>query len=100
MQDLIDRQSALDALEEAKDYGYPAAVNALKKIPPVQPDADAIHLQKEQAYMQGWEDGRSAMIGGTCDTCVYGHFGDAQCDNCRVRYPSHYERRTDERPNR
>ena len=21
-----------------------------------------------------------------------GYFGDRQCDNCRVRYPSHYER--------
>ena len=26
-----------------------------------QPDADMIHLQKEQAYMQGWEDGRKAL---------------------------------------
>lgn len=30
-----------------------------------------------------------------CDSCKHGHFGDRQCDNCRVRYPSHYERRTD-----
>ena len=27
-----------------------------------QPDLDAIHLQKEQAYMKGWEDARKAMI--------------------------------------
>lgn len=27
-----------------------------------------------------------------CDTCKHGYFGDAQCNNCRVRYPSHYER--------
>lgn len=27
-----------------------------------------------------------------CDTCKHGFFGDRQCDNCRVRYPSHYER--------
>ncbi len=27
-----------------------------------------------------------------CDTCKHGYFGDRQCDNCRVRYPSHYER--------
>lgn len=32
----------------------------------------------------------------TCDTCKHGYFGDTQCDNCCVRYPSHYERRTDE----
>ena len=31
-----------------------------------------------------------------CDTCKHGYFGDSQCDNCRVGYPSHYERRTDE----
>ena len=32
----------------------------------------------------------------TCDTCKHGYFGDGKCDYCRVRYPSHYERRTDE----
>ena len=26
-----------------------------------------------------------------CDTCKHGYFGDSACDNCRVRYPSHYE---------
>lgn len=31
-----------------------------------------------------------------CDTCKYGYFGDGMCDYCRVRYQSHYERRTDE----
>lgn len=31
-----------------------------------------------------------------CDSCKYGYFGDKQCNNCRVRYPSHYERRNDE----
>ena len=30
-----------------------------------------------------------------CYTCKHGHFGDAQCERCRVRYPNHYERRTD-----
>lgn len=30
-----------------------------------------------------------------CETCKHGYFGDTQCDNCRVRYPSHYERRTE-----
>lgn len=27
-----------------------------------------------------------------CDTCKHGYFGNRQCDNCRMRYPSHYER--------
>ena len=33
----------------------------------------------------------------TCDTCKHGYFGDEQCNGCRVRFTSHYERRTDER---
>ena len=32
----------------------------------------------------------------TCDTCKHGYFGDEQCNDCRVRFTSHYERRTDE----
>ena len=32
----------------------------------------------------------------TCDTCKHGYFGDEQCNSCRVRFASHYERRTDE----
>lgn len=31
-----------------------------------------------------------------CDTCKHGYFGDDQCERYRVRYPSHYERRTDD----
>lgn len=38
----------------------------------------------------------SAQLEEDCDTCKHGHFGDVQCERCRVRYPSHYERRTDE----
>ena len=30
-------------------------------LPIVQPDIDTSHLQKEQAYLQGWEDGREAL---------------------------------------
>ena len=30
-----------------------------------------------------------------CNTCKHGYFGDKQCTNCRVRYLSHYERKTD-----
>lgn len=32
-----------------------------------------------------------------CGTCKHGYFGDEQCNDCRVRFTSHYERRTDER---
>ena len=31
-----------------------------------------------------------------CDTCKHGYFGDKECNNCRVRFPNHYERRTNE----
>lgn len=34
---------------------------ALMELPSAQPDKDMIHLQKEQAYMQGWEDGQNAL---------------------------------------
>lgn len=30
-------------------------------FPSAQPDNDMIHLQKEQAYLQGWEEGREAL---------------------------------------
>lgn len=32
----------------------------------------------------------------TCSTCKHGYFGDEQCNDCRVRFTSHYERRIDE----
>lgn len=45
-------------------------VELLKSIPSAQPEED-------------------------CDTCKHGYFGDSACNNCRVRFPSHYERRND-----
>ena len=36
-------------------------VTRLLSLPSVQPDNDMIHLQKEQAYLQGWEEGREAL---------------------------------------
>ena len=35
----------------------------LDHLPSVHPDKDLIHLQKEQAYMQGYEDGRKPRKG-------------------------------------
>lgn len=35
--------------------------NSNIELPSVQPDNDMIHLQKEQAYLQGWEEGREAL---------------------------------------
>ena len=77
MSDLIDRQAAIDALDEieaevADGYGYQYAKwrEYFVEMPSAQPE--------------------------DCDTCKHGYFGDDQCERCRVRYPSHYERRTDE----
>lgn len=75
--DLIDRQAAIDICNYAADLwhgqlgeGIVIAVRKrIEQLPAVQPQPE--------------ED---------CDTCKHGYFGDRQCDNCRVRYPSHYER--------
>ena len=76
--DLISRQAAIDAVEKELRvdgaYGYmdtKSIVDLLNDLPSAQPEED-------------------------CDTCKHGYFGDDKCNNCRVRYPSHYERRTDE----
>jgi len=69
MDDLISRQDALDAFDLVDDAFLSVAVikARIKALPTVQQDED-------------------------CDTCKHGYFGDDQCNNCRVRYPSHYER--------
>jgi len=88
MDDLISRQAAIKALvklttcngvRELFEYvqehhlsdmwsgGIVDAIDAVIGVPSAQPEED-------------------------CDTCKHGYFGDRQCDNCRVRYPSHYER--------
>ena len=83
MNDLISRQAAIDALESSKDKtakGYIGGFyNAI-----IQNDIDKLRNLP------------SARSEETCDTCKHGNFGSRQCDNCRVGYPSHYERRTDE----
>ena len=81
MNDLISRQAAIDEAEEWIEIAYCERVRqrerdairhvikGIKKLPSVQPE--------------------------DCDTCKHGYFGDDQCERCRVRYPSHYERRND-----
>lgn len=53
MIDLIDRQAALRAV-----IWNSAAYNAINRIPSAKQDQNMIHLQKEQAYLQGFVDGR------------------------------------------
>ena len=55
------------SLENGWTGGVLQALDAVKDLPSAQPEED-------------------------CDTCKHGYFGDAQCERCRVRYPSHYER--------
>ena len=78
--ELISRQEAIDTAEKESQidgaYGYmdtKSIIDMLEDLPSVQPE--------------------------TCDTCKHGYFGDEQCNDCRVRFTSHYERRTDE-PNK
>ena len=73
--DLIDRQAAIDAIckacacsddyvdciERRPESAFCDEMVALRKLPSVQPYEDMIHLQKEQAYMRGWEDGQKAL---------------------------------------
>ena len=71
--DLIDRQDAIrivDSIDTWQAGWRGNAIESLKALPSAQPE--------------------------DCDTCKHGYFGDDQCERCRVRYPSHYERRTDE----
>ena len=101
--DTISRQDAIDALwHSIEDEGgelqsYAEAVisdaeDAIKGLPSAQPIED-IHQEKEQAYYRGYEDGaKVARAEEDCGTCKHGRFGDAQCNYCRVRYLSHYER--------
>ena len=76
--DLIRRQEAIEALgdkplawtEGEYELGlqnqWQSDVDALKELPSAQPE--------------------------DCDTCIHGRFGSVECDNCRIRYASHYER--------
>ena len=83
MDDLISRQDAIDAIA--------------KFVP------HAIYDESTQSYTNGLTDAYylilqlpSAQPEEDCDTCKHGYFGDTCCNNCKVRFPSHYERRTDE----
>ena len=84
MSDLISRQAAIELIRtlypsapimrmnrkrwEEKYEPYIEAEKALEKLPSVHPDKDLIHLQKEQAYLQGYEDGRKMI---RCKDCMY-----------------------------
>lgn len=76
MSDLISRKAILKNIEKIRqgvqmmDDTHRASIvmsgmylceKAVRNQPSAQPDNDMIHLQKEQAYLQGWEEGREAL---------------------------------------
>ena len=63
MNDLIYRQDAIDAIDVKNvNKGIISALqNIIEELPSAQPDNDMVHLQKEQAYLRGWEEGREAL---------------------------------------
>jgi len=74
--DLIDRETTLKDIEKIRQNvqmlddtqrasiimtGIHLCEKAMKNQPSIQLDNDMIHLQKEQAYLKGWEEGREAL---------------------------------------
>lgn len=73
-EDAVSRQAVYNVLDKMPVRGFKkdgetihglislSQVNsAIINLPSAQLYDDMIHLQKEQAYMQGWEDGRTAL---------------------------------------
>lgn len=65
MSDLISRQAVIE-INQSYHGQMPNEVNhriwkEINELPSAEPDNDMIHLQKEQAYLQGWEEGREAL---------------------------------------
>ena len=91
--ELIEQSAYVRGFEQGRTQGMidanlqPNAINVvagidkyfvkyIEEIPSAQPDKDMIHLQKEQAYMQGWEDGRKVLLSVQpeiirCKNCKY-----------------------------
>lgn len=82
--DCISRQAAIDRINKQREH--------------LQPDVYPQDEIGDAAYRICAEliERLSSAQPEDCDTCKHGYFGDDQCERCRVRYPSHYERRTDE----
>ena len=82
MDDTISRHAAMEEISKQQTYKMFEGEDALY--------LDANDVGSVLASLP------SAQPEEDCDTCKHGYFGDDQCNNCRVRYPSHYERRTDD----
>ena len=82
MSDLINRQAAIEAIKEYFKFspleGRQCA-KAIERVPSAQPDKDMLHLQREQAYLQGYEDGKKSRKGKWID---YSDEGYVECPFC------------------
>lgn len=75
--DCVSRQDAIGQLHQS--YNLLDAEQRLEDMPSVHPDKDLIHLQKEQAYTQGYEDGQKPRRGKWID---YSDEGYVECPFC------------------
>ena len=92
MSDMISKQAAVSIpvlpkeyreyqtmnLDDAYELGWYDLQKCIEKMPSAEPDADMIHLQKEQAYMQGWEDAKTSAQPEIirCKDCKHYYFAD------------------------
>lgn len=92
MDDTVSRAAAIDVLSLGKEI----LSRVLDDINVVGTDREKYSwgLRLIESYIKDIEELPSVQRQPEedCDTCKHGYFGDRQCDNCRVRYPSHYER--------
>ena len=103
MQDLIDRQEAIRAFDDAGFCTHGYIVDVLKGLPSAQPTYTDEEIQKmadleqaeiEKAYQLGYEDGKenAQPLALTCDGCR--HVGtydtDFPCSVCIRREKDYY----------
>ena len=95
--DTISRQAAIDVLDEIRyalweiDIPSPTIPEYVEHHEQVQSVWKLLDKKQKELYVL------PPIQPETCDTCKHGYFGDEQCNDCRVRFTSHYERITDER---
>ena len=81
--DCVERQAAIEACTDRN--GICIAKQRLLELPSVHPDKDLIHLQKEQAYMQGYEDERKPRKGKWTRHCD-GNEWYWYCSSCKEHW--------------
>lgn len=59
--DVYSHDSMITVLDGAA-FRQDEIIDIINALPSAEPDKDMIHLQREQAYMQGWEDAKPRWI--------------------------------------